>query len=108
MAHAPHSFDNVTNQSRDGLIGDIIRIPFCPYTILSIPFCPYHFVCYHFVLEPFCPILPHLLSWRVVLDTYKTLSTVHSFIHCRHLYSASSSGATQKRSQPQRSRIMLF
>src|SRR6218665_983471 len=25
----------------------------------------------------------------------------HSFIYCRHLYSASSSGATQKRSQPQ-------
>src|SRR6218665_590186 len=33
---------------------------------------------------------------------------IHSFIHCRHLYSASSSGATQKRSQPQRGRIMLF
>src|SRR6218665_2004092 len=32
----------------------------------------------------------------------------HSFIHCRHLYSASSSGATQKGSQPQRGRIMLF
>ena|SRR6218665_327208 len=31
----------------------------------------------------------------------------HSFIYCRHLYSASSSGATQKRSQPQRGRIML-
>src|SRR6218665_280657 len=29
---------------------------------------------------------------------------IHSFIHCRHLYSASSSGATQKRSQPQRGR----
>ena len=29
----------------------------------------------------------------------------HSFIHCRHLYSASSSGATQKRSQPQRGRL---
>src|SRR6218665_1785373 len=28
--------------------------------------------------------------------------SIHSFIHCRHLYSASSSGATQKRSQPQR------
>jgi len=25
---------------------------------------------------------------------------IHSFIHCRHLYSASSSGATQKRSKP--------
>ena len=33
---------------------------------------------------------------------------LYSFIHCRHLYSASSSGATQKRSQPQRGRIMLF
>src|SRR6218665_2002090 len=27
---------------------------------------------------------------------------VHSFIHCRHLYSASSIGASRKRSQPQR------
>ena len=35
-------------------------------------------------------------------------SFIHSFIHCRHLHSASSSGATQKRSQPQRGRIMLF
>src|SRR6218665_288828 len=34
--------------------------------------------------------------------------TINSFIHCRHLYSASSSGTTQKRSQPQRGRIMLF
>ena len=34
-------------------------------------------------------------------------SFIHSFIHCRHLYSTSSSGATQKHSQPQRSRIML-
>src|SRR6218665_1755163 len=32
----------------------------------------------------------------------------YSFIHCRHLYSTSSSGTTQKHSQPQRSRIMLF
>jgi len=30
-----------------------------------------------------------------------------SFIHCGHLYSASSSGATQKRSQPQRGQIMF-
>ena len=27
---------------------------------------------------------------------------IDSFIHCRYLYSASSSGTTQKRSQPQR------
>jgi len=33
---------------------------------------------------------------------------VHSFIHCMHLYSASSSGTTQKRFQLQRGRIMLF
>ena len=33
---------------------------------------------------------------------------IHSFIHSRHLYSASLSGATQKRSQPQRGRTMLF
>jgi len=40
-------------------------------------------------------------------------STIHtqlkwSFIHCRHLYRASSSGTTQRRSQPQRGQIMLF
>src|SRR6218665_1674464 len=37
-----------------------------------------------------------------------TSNLQHSFIHCRHLYSASSSGTTQNRSQPQRRRIMLF
>src|SRR6218665_1382233 len=31
-----------------------------------------------------------------------------SFIHFRYLYSASSSGITQKRLQPQRGQIMLF
>jgi len=35
-------------------------------------------------------------------------SFIHLFIHCRHLYSAFSSGTTQKRSQPQRGQIMLF
>ena len=42
-----------------------------------------------------------------MLYTYWTHLRWHSFSHCRHLYSASSSGATQKRSQPQRGRIML-
>src|SRR6218665_3507999 len=31
------------------------------------------------------------------LLVYTWLLVIHSFIHCRHLYSASSSGATQKR-----------
>jgi len=35
-------------------------------------------------------------------------SIIHSFTHCRHLYSASSSGTTQRRSQPQCGRLMLF
>src|SRR6218665_3236867 len=30
---------------------------------------------------------------------------IHSFIHYKHLYSASSSGATQRRSQPQHDQI---
>ena len=45
----------------------------------------------------------------IYLDFDKAFDKVpHSFIHCRHLYSAFSSGTTQKRSQPQRGRIMLF
>src|SRR6218665_914189 len=38
---------------------------------------------------------------RIFVDIHACMS-IHSFIHCRHLYSASSIGATQKRSQPQR------
>jgi len=30
------------------------------------------------------------------------VQVIHTFIHCRHLYSASSSGTTRERSQPQR------
>ena len=46
------------------------------------------------------------------MDKRKQFALLHiigdTYIHCRHLYSASSSGTTQKRSQPQRGRIMLF
>src|SRR6218665_3371497 len=48
---------------------------------------------------------PWIDGW---MDGWMDIHIIHSFIHCRHLYSASSSGATQKRSQPQHGRIMLF
>src|SRR6218665_2062504 len=35
-------------------------------------------------------------------------SFIHSFIHCRHLYSASSNGLTQKRSRHQRGQNVDF
>src|SRR6218665_2710407 len=44
----------------------------------------------------------------VRIPNFICFQEIHSFIHCRHLYSASSSGATQKRSHPQRGRIMVF
>src|SRR6218665_2632763 len=50
----------------------ILSVPFCPYTILSVyhfvhtilsvPFCPYHFVCIPFCPLPFCPRTVH--SWH--------------------------------------------
>ena len=49
-----------------------------------------------------------MIRYKILCWTGSTSSIFISFIHCRHLYSASSSGATQKRSQPQRGRIMLF
>src|SRR6218665_537248 len=55
-------------------------------------------------------IIENRLSSFLAFIYYLTFSPflVHSFIHCRHLCSTSSSGATQKRSQPQHGRIMLF
>src|SRR6218665_4117964 len=54
-----------------------------------------------------------LSSPRLVFSLHLVLlapvnSFIHSFIHCRHLYSASSNGTTQKRSQPQCGQIMFF
>src|SRR6218665_2985751 len=55
-----------------------------------------------------CAAVTSCMSADDPLSTPMVLMDFHSFIHCRHLYSASSSGATQKRFQPQRGRIMLF
>src|SRR6218665_1852245 len=63
-----------------------------------------HFNCNYFSLSFDKHFTAFLDSNRDALSR----SYIFSFIHCRHLYSASSSGATQKRSQPQRGRIMLF
>jgi len=66
------------------------------------------------IIKPYRPIVVTVVSAGVVVAVVLVVVVVfivvvvHSFIHCRHLYSASSSGATQKRSQPQRGRIMLF
>src|SRR6218665_2589966 len=66
-------------------------------------------------LPIFPPIMTEILHWlpiasrikfKVLLLVSKSqlglapsyLTDFHSFIHCRHLYSVSSSGATQKRS----------
>src|SRR6218665_4061658 len=48
--------------------------------------------------------------WGLPLECPPLLSSlnpVHSFIHYKHLYSASSSGATQRHSQPQHDQISL-
>src|SRR6218665_1361228 len=45
---------------------------------------------------------------KLCFELNESKVNAHSFIHCRHLYSTSSSGTTQKRSQPQHGQIMLF
>ena len=53
--------------------------------------------------------LPHSHHLRLKIDYLTELCAenrdTHSFIHYKHLYSASSSGATQWRSQPQHDQI---
>ena len=64
----------------------------------------------YYSLHVYCTMYVHktvfLCNTHICAES--NLLFIHSFIHCRHLYSASSSGATQKRSQSQRGRIMLF
>jgi len=61
------------------------------------------------VSEPWF-LSPKWLCRRFI--SYKSFNlyqnTLKIIIHCRHLYSTSSGGITQKRSQPQHGQIMLF
>ena len=60
--------------------------------------CPGLLVCYS----------THILGVILKISAGYELYFKHSLIHCRHLYSAPSSGTSQERPQPQRRRIMLF
>jgi len=55
-------------------------------------------------------IQDNIHNWIIAFSTSNsTIPNIRApFIQCRHLYSASSSGTAQKRSQPQRGQIMLF